>query len=98
MKVWECLTKVLLPESKKRKITFKTSNCIFVGYASNNATYRFLILKSDVFECNTIIETKNVEFFEHIYPLCDKISQTKLLNKPLSNSKQTNEILRKSKR
>ena len=47
---------------------------MFIGYASNSAPYRFLVLKSDVLEYNTIIETKNVVFFEHIFPLYEKIS------------------------
>ena len=49
---------------------------MFIGYASNSAAYRFLVLKSDVLECNTIIETKNAEFFEHIFPLSKKIYHT----------------------
>ena len=99
LKVWGCLAKVLLPEPKKRKIGSKTSDCMLVGYASNSAAYRFLVLKSDVLDCNTIIETKNAEFFEHIYPLRDKISHTtESLNRPLFVSEQTNEILRRSKR
>ena len=47
---------------------------MFIRYARNNVAYRFLVLKSDVLECNTIIETKNAEFFEHIFPLSKKIS------------------------
>ena len=72
LKVWGCLAKVMLPDHKKRKIRSKTYDCMFIGYASNSAAYRFLVLKSDVLECNTIIETKNVEFFEHIFPLSEK--------------------------
>ena len=53
----------MLFDPKKRKIGSKTSDCMFTGYASNNVTYRFLVLKSDVLECNTIIETKYDEFF-----------------------------------
>ena len=49
---------------------------MFIGYANNSATYRFLVLKSDVLECNTIIETKNAEFFAHIFPFSEKISYT----------------------
>ena len=62
----------MLPDPKKRKIGSKTFDCMFIGYASNNAAYRFLVLKSDVLECNTIIKTKNEEFFEHIFPLSEK--------------------------
>jgi hypothetical protein len=42
---------------------------MFIGYAGNSVAYRFLVLKSDVLNCNTIIEIKNAKFFEHIYPL-----------------------------
>ena len=71
LKVWGCLSKVMLPDLKKRKIG-STFDCMFIEYASNSATYRFLVLKSDVLECNTIIETKNAEFFEHTFPLSEK--------------------------
>ena len=63
LKVWGCLAKVMLLDPKKRKIGSKTYDCMFIGYASNSAAYRLLVLKSDVLECNTIIETKNAEFF-----------------------------------
>ncbi|CAH9136877.1 unnamed protein product, partial [Cuscuta epithymum] len=56
LKVWGCLAKVLLPDPKKRKIGSKTSDCIFIGYAECSAAYRFLVLKSDVLNWNTIIE------------------------------------------
>ena len=62
LKVWLCLGKVMLPNPKKGKIGSKTSNSMFIGYSSNSVAYRFLVLKSDVLECNTIIEIKNVEF------------------------------------
>ncbi len=76
LKVWGCLAKVMLPEPKKRKIGSKTSDCMFIGYAEHSAAYRFLVLRSDVLDCNTIIETKNAEFFEHIFPLKkEKISR-----------------------
>ena len=76
LKVWGCLAKVMLHDPKKRKIGSKTYDCMFIGYASNSAAYRFLVLKSDVLESNTIIETKNAEFFEHIFPLSEQISHT----------------------
>ena len=66
----------MLLDPKKRKIGSKTSDCTFIRYVSNSAAYRFLVLKRDVLECNTIIETKNAEFFEHIFPLSGKISHT----------------------
>ena len=44
------------------RLCSKTSDCMFIGYASNSATYRFIVLKSGVLECNIIIETKNADF------------------------------------
>ena len=76
LKVWGCLSKVMLPDPKKRKIESKTYDCMFIEYASNSAAYRFIVLKSDVLESNNIIETKNAEFFEHIFPLSEQISHT----------------------
>ena len=65
----------MLPEPKKRKICSKTSNCLFIGYVSHSVAYRFIVVKSDVLGYNIIVETKNVEFFESIFPLkIDNIS------------------------
>ena len=86
LKVWGCLAKVMLPDPEKRKIGSKTSNCMFIGYASNSVAYKFLVLKIDVLECNTIIETKNAEFFEHICPLYEKISHTPTIVDDIDNS------------
>ena len=36
---------------------------MFIGYAYNSAAYRFLVVKSDVMELNTIVESKNADFF-----------------------------------
>ena len=70
LNVWGCLAKVMLPDPKKRKIRSKTSDYMFIRYASNNVAYRFLVLKSGVLECNTIIETKNTNFFlQYVYTL-----------------------------
>jgi len=48
----------MLSELKKRKISSKTSDFKFNGYFENNVAYMFLVLKSDVLDYNTIIETK----------------------------------------
>ena len=68
------LAKVMLPDPKKRKIGSKTSDCLFLGYAKHSVAYRFIVLNSEIIERNTIIETKNVKFFEHIFPL--KVTST----------------------
>ena len=61
--MWECIAKVMLPDPKKRKLGSKTSNCLFLGYAEHSAAYKFLVLNSEIIKRNTIVETKNVEFF-----------------------------------
>ena len=42
---------------------------MFIGYAKNSATYKFLVTKSEnsLVDVNTIIETKNANFFENIF-------------------------------
>ena len=93
--MWGCLAKVMLPEPKRKKIGSKTSDCIFIGYAEHSAAYRFLVLKSEVLDCNTIIETKNAEFFEHNFPLkSENISEASTQN----SLNDSNEELRRSKR
>ena len=71
MKVWGCLAKVLLLEPKKRKLGPKAFDAMFIGYAKNSAAYKFLITKSEnsLADVNTIIETKNADFFENIFPM-----------------------------
>jgi len=85
----------MLPDVKKRKINSKISDCLFLGYVEHSVAYRFLVLKSDVIEHNTIVETKNVEFFEHIFPL--KVSETP--EQCIDNNNDAMcEVLRRSKR
>ena len=70
LKVWGCLAKVLLLEPKKRKLGPKTFDVAFIGYAENSVAYRLLVIKSKsgLVEVNFIIEAKNVDFFENIFP------------------------------
>lgn len=70
LKVWGCLAKVMAPLPKRMKIGPKTVDCIFIGYTENSTTYRFLVYKSknpDIHE-NTIMESRNASFFEHMFP------------------------------
>ena len=69
LKMRECLAKILFLEPKKQKLGFKTFDTMFIGYAENSAVYRFLVTKSEnnLVDINTIIETKNANFFENIF-------------------------------
>jgi len=68
--MWGCLTKVLAPLPKKTKLGEKIMDCIFIGYALNNSAYRFLVHKSEISDIhiNMIIESRDVVFFEDIFP------------------------------
>lgn len=70
LKVWGCLAKVRVPLPKRTKLGLKTIDCVFIGYAHNSATYRFLVFKSEIndIHINTILECNEVEFFENIFP------------------------------
>ena len=62
----------MLPEPKRRKLGFRTCDCVFISYACNSTCYIFLVIKSDLLESYTIIESKNAIFFEHVFPLKNK--------------------------
>lgn len=74
LRVWGCLAKVVVPPPKVVKIGPKTVDCIFIGYAQNSSAYRFLVHESRVPDIhkNTIMESRNVSFFEHVFPCLDK--------------------------
>ena len=65
LKVWGCLAKVLLLEPKKQKLGPKTFDPMFIGYVENSTAYWFPVTKSEnnLVDVNTLIETKNVDFF-----------------------------------
>ena len=73
---------------------------MFIGYADKSVAYRFIVIKSDVLDNNTIIETKNAEFFENIFHLKMKeISNSDVIPvTPVIENDFQNEVLRKSKR
>ena len=71
LKVWGCLEKVGIPEPHKEKMGPKTKDSVFIGYAQNSSAYRCLVL-----ETNTIMETRDADFFEHIFPM----KRTRLTN------------------
>lgn len=64
LKVWGCLAKVGFPVHKRSNIGPKTYDTVFIGYAHNSAAYRFLSLDD-----YSISESRDAEFFEHIFPL-----------------------------
>ncbi|GKF19411.1 retrotransposon protein, putative, ty1-copia subclass [Tanacetum coccineum] len=68
------ITKVAIPAPKAQKIGPKTVDCVFIGYAHNSSVYRFLVHESKNPEIhkNTIMESRNVSFFETVFPCLSK--------------------------
>jgi len=62
--VWGYLAKVALPSHKYSNIGSKTFDVVVIGYAQNNATYRFMSLSNF-----SISKYGDAESFEHVFPL-----------------------------
>ena len=99
--MWGYLGKIGLPEFQRSKIGPKTTDGIFIGYASNSAAYRLIIKDATGF--GPIRESRDVEFFEHIFPM--KITNQPSLppstssSSPVLSHKSSEPIeLRRSKR
>ena len=92
IKVWGCLAKVLIPLPKRTKLGPKTIDCIFIGFAHASAAYRFLVYKSEVHDIhvNTILESIDAEFFEHIFPY--KENKTSSSNKRIRDEPSTSKV------
>ena len=65
---------------KKMKIDPKMVDCIFIGYAHNSNVYRFLMYesKNSNIQKNTIMESRNAAFFEHVFPCRSKEGSSSL--------------------
>nr|GEW16034.1 retrotransposon protein, putative, Ty1-copia subclass [Tanacetum cinerariifolium] len=66
--------KVAVPTPKAQKIGPKSVDCIFIGYAKNISSYRFIVheSKNPDIQKNTVMESRNASFFEHIFPCLSK--------------------------
>jgi hypothetical protein len=79
LRTWGCLAKVNVPITKKRKLGPKMVDYVFLEYAHNSISYRFLIVKSEVYDMyvDTIFESRDATFFENIFPMKDMRSNDK---------------------
>jgi hypothetical protein len=68
---WGCLAKGNVPINKKRKLSPKTVDYVFLGYAHHNIAYRFLVIKSEIpdVHVDTFLQSRDVTFFENIFPM-----------------------------
>jgi hypothetical protein len=58
---------------KNYKLGPRVVDCVFLGYASYSIAYKFLVVKSEVPDVyvDTIMESHDATFFEHIFPMKD---------------------------
>jgi hypothetical protein len=73
---WGCLAKVNVLACKKQKLGQKMVDCVFVGYAHNSATYRFVVIKSEFLDVqvNALTKSCDATFFEDIFPMKDRVA------------------------
>lgn len=50
----KCLVKIMLFDPNKIKIVSQTFNCMFIRYVEHSVANKFLFVKSDVLDYNTI--------------------------------------------
>lgn len=69
LRVWGCLSKVIIPKRNKVKIGPKTVDCIFIGHARNSTAYRFLVHESHISDIhkNVTMELRNSSFFDYVF-------------------------------
>jgi hypothetical protein len=78
---WGCLAKVNVPINKKHKLGPKTVDCVFLGYAHHDITYKFLMIESKVSDVHvdTFLESRDVTFFENIFSIKNSYDMSSLL-------------------
>jgi hypothetical protein len=88
LRTWDCLTKVNVPINKKRKLGPKTMDCVFLGYAHYSTAYRFLVIKSEIHDVHidTFLESRDVTFFENIFPMKNLYDMSSLPVNVLANT------------
>lgn len=70
LKVWGCLAKVVVLFPKRTKLSPKTIDYVFIGYAKNSDAYRFLVVESKnrFIDKNNILESRDAGFFGTRFP------------------------------
>ncbi|GJU94816.1 zinc finger, CCHC-type containing protein [Tanacetum coccineum] len=62
----EAIAIVRLPDPKRKTLSVKGIDCIFVGYAEHSKAYRFYVIEpNDTVSINTIIESRDAIFDEN---------------------------------
>ncbi|KAI3755706.1 hypothetical protein L1987_55512 [Smallanthus sonchifolius] len=113
LRVWGCLSKVVVTPPKRLLIGSKTVDCVFIGYTRPGGAFRFLMhdSKNPGINNGTIIESKDASWFEHVFPCLGKekpscsrpveeiVSENKGTRDDPREQSETEEVeIRKSKR
>ncbi|KAL0402423.1 UNVERIFIED_CONTAM: hypothetical protein Slati_4272200 [Sesamum latifolium] len=87
-RVWRCLAKVLVPEHKRKKLSPKTVDVVFLGYVETSYALRFLIIKSEIpgIEVNTIVKFHDAVFIEDVFRMKTGILSSVLLDDSLAST------------
>jgi hypothetical protein len=65
LRVWGCRAVVKVPEHEGKKLDESGVECVFIGYAHHNRTYRFIIAEPDaIIVVNIVIESRDAIFDE----------------------------------
>ncbi|GAA0181505.1 hypothetical protein LIER_30249 [Lithospermum erythrorhizon] len=66
LKFWGCRAVVKVSDFKRNRLREKCIECIFIGYASNSNTYRFMVIEpNDHYSVNTMMESRDAVFDEN---------------------------------
>jgi hypothetical protein len=62
LRTWGCLAKVNVPINKKRKLSPKIVDRVFLGYSHHSIAYQFLVIKSEIpdVHVDTFLESRDV--------------------------------------
>nr|GEU41786.1 hypothetical protein [Tanacetum cinerariifolium] len=74
--VWGCRASVRLPDPKVKTFGESGIECIFVGYAEHSKAFGFYIIEpNDAVAINSIIESRDAIFDEHMFSSIHRLSQ-----------------------
>nr|GEU87025.1 hypothetical protein [Tanacetum cinerariifolium] len=78
LRVWGCRAVVRLPDPKRKTLSEKGIDCIFVGYVEHSKAYRFYVIEpNDSMSINSMIESRDAIFDEN---RVSSIPRTRFLN------------------
>nr|GEW01368.1 zinc finger, CCHC-type [Tanacetum cinerariifolium] len=82
LRVWGCRTAVRLPDPKLKTVGERGIECIFVTYAEYSKAFRFYVIKpNDSVAINSIIDSRDAMFDEHMFSSVPRPSQRSMVKR-----------------